>query len=149
MLVANVSDPRRWSCLLVLCLAVLVVGLDITVLNVALPTIATSLRAGTADLQWIVDAYVLAFAGAMMPAGVIGDRLGRRRTLLAGMALFGAASAACALAGSVGELVAARAAMGLGAAAIMPLAIAYVPAARFGTTKLPTVLVTTGAACVP
>ena len=65
----------------------------------------------------------------MLPAGVIGDRLGRRRTLLAGMALFGAASAACALAGSVGELVAARAAMGVGAAAIMPLAIAYVPAA--------------------
>jgi EmrB/QacA subfamily drug resistance transporter len=124
MLVAN-----RWSSLAVLCLAVLVVGLDITVLNVALPTIATALHASTAQLQWIVDAYVLAFAGAMLPAGVIGDRLGRRRTLLGGMALFGVASAACALAGSVGQLVAARAAMGVGAAAIMPLAIAYVPAA--------------------
>jgi EmrB/QacA subfamily drug resistance transporter len=129
MLVTNALDPRRWSCLFVLCLAVLVVGLDITVLNVALPTIAGALRASTAELQWIVDAYVLAFAGAMLPAGVIGDRLGRRRTLLAGMALFGLASAACALAGSVGQLVAARAAMGIGAAAIMPLAIAYVPTA--------------------
>ena len=70
----------------VLCLAVLVVGLDITVLNVALPTIASALDASTAELQWIVDAYVLAFAGAMLPAGLLGDRLGRRRMLLAGMA---------------------------------------------------------------
>jgi EmrB/QacA subfamily drug resistance transporter len=127
MLETNSSD--RWATLAVLCLAVLVVGLDITVLNVALPTIATALDAGTAELQWIVDAYVLAFAGAMLPAGLLGDRLGRRRMLLAGMALFGAASAWSALAGSVGELVAARAAMGIGAAAIMPLAVAYVPAA--------------------
>lgn len=122
------EQTRRWHSLAVLCLAVLVVGLDITVLNVALPTISSALHASTAELQWIVDAYVLAFAGAMLPAGVIGDRLGRRRTLLAGMALFGVASAGCALAGSVGELVAARAAMGVGAAAIMPLALAYVPA---------------------
>jgi EmrB/QacA subfamily drug resistance transporter len=112
----------------VLCLAVLVVGLDITVLNVALPTIAASLHASMAELQWIVDAYVLAFAGAMLPAGLVGDRWGRRRALLGGMALFGAASAWSALAGSVGELIAARAAMGIGAATIMPLAIAYVPA---------------------
>ncbi len=96
--------------------------------NVALPTIATSLGAGTAQLQWIVDAYVLAFAGAMLPAGLLGDRGGRRPALLAEVALFGGASAWSALAGSVGELIAARAAMGVGAAAIMPLAIAYVPA---------------------
>ena len=125
MLGANTS---RWWTLAVLCLAVLVVGLDITVLDVALPTIAASLHASTAELQWIVDAYVLAFAGAMLPAGLLGDRWGRRRVLLAGMAILGAASAWSALAGSVGELIAARAAMGLGAAAIMPLAIAYVPA---------------------
>ena len=122
------TNARRKWVLAVLCLAVLVVGLDITVLNVALPTIATSLGASTAELQWIVDAYVLAFAGAMLPAGLLGDRVGRRRTLLAGMAVFGSASAWSALAGSVGELIAARAAMGVGAAAIMPLAIAYVPA---------------------
>ena len=121
------TNNRNWV-LAVLCLAVLVVGLDITVLNVALPTIATSLGAGTAQLQWIVDAYVLAFAGAMLPAGLLGDRVGRRPALLAGLALFGGASAWSALAGSVGELIAARAAMGVGAAAIMPLAIAYVPA---------------------
>ena len=119
---------RRWATLAVLCLAVTVVGLDITVLNVALPTIAAALGAGTAELQWIVDAYVLAFAGAMLPAGLLGDRLGRRRMLLIGMAVFGAASAWSALAGSAGELIAARAAMGIGAAAIMPLALAYVPA---------------------
>ena len=129
MLETNASDPRRWAVLGVLCLAVLVVGLDITVLNVALPTISSALDASTAELQWIVDAYVLAFAAAMLPAGLLGDRLGRRRVLLAGMAVFGAASAWSALAGSVGELIAARTAMGVGAAAIMPLAIAYVPAA--------------------
>jgi EmrB/QacA subfamily drug resistance transporter len=129
MLVDNTNlDPRRWWLLAVLCLAVLVVGLDITVLNVALPTIATSLHASTADLQWIVDAYVLAFAGVMLPAGLLGDHVGRRRVLLAGMVLFTAASAWSASAGSVGELIAARAAMGAGAATIMPLAIAYVPA---------------------
>jgi EmrB/QacA subfamily drug resistance transporter len=122
------TNALRWWALGVLCLAVLVVGLDITVLNVALPTIAASLHASTAQLQWIVDSYVLAFAGAMLPAGLLGDRWGRRRMLLAGMALFGAASAWSAFSGSIAELIAARAAMGVGAATIMPLAIAYVPA---------------------
>src|SRR3954463_5907026 len=102
MLETNVVvAEHRWSSLAVLCLAALVVGLDITVLNVALPSIAASLGAGTASLQWIVDAYVLAFAGAILPAGLLGDRLGHRHVLLAGLALFGAGSVACALSGSI------------------------------------------------
>ena len=126
MLEANVL-VRRWWSLAALSLGLLVVGLDTTILNVALPTIAGSLHAGTAQLQWIVDAYVLAFAGGMLPAGLLGDRFGRRRVLLIGLGLFGVASAACALAGSAGELIAARIVLGAAAAMIMPLSIATVP----------------------
>jgi EmrB/QacA subfamily drug resistance transporter len=119
-------DPARWWMLGVLCLATLVVGLDITILNVALPTIAHSLNADTAALQWIVDSYALAFAGAMLPAGILGDRLGRKKVLLAGLAFFGVASVWSALAGTSGELVAARTLLGVGAAVVMPLALAFV-----------------------
>src|SRR5919112_2333864 len=105
---ASSSSGHHWPALAMLCAGLTVVGLDVTVLNVALPSIAEALGAGTSSLQWIVDAYVLAFAGAMLPAGLLGDRLGRRRVLLVGLAIFGAGSVACALAGSVGALVAAR-----------------------------------------
>src|SRR3954470_16932882 len=107
MLATN-SMRHRWWSLAALSLGLLVVGLDTTILNVALPTIAGGLNAGTAQLQWIVDAYVLAFAGGMLPAGLLGDRYGRRRVLLIGLGLFGVASAGCALAASAGELIAAR-----------------------------------------
>jgi EmrB/QacA subfamily drug resistance transporter len=114
--------------LAVTCLSVVVVGLDLTVLNIALPDISAALHAGTGDLQWIVDAYSLAFAGVMLPAGVIGDRFGRRRVLLAGLAVFLAASVWSALSVSAGELIAARAVMGLGAATVFPLSLAVVSA---------------------
>jgi EmrB/QacA subfamily drug resistance transporter len=117
-------------------IGLLVVGLDTTILNVALPTIAASLDAGTAQLQWIVDAYVLAFAGGMLPAGLLGDRFGRRRVLLIGLGLFGSSSAACAVAGSAGELIAARIVLGAAAAMIMPLSIATVPV-LFGPQERP------------
>ncbi len=117
-------------------IGLLVVGLDTTILNVALPTIAASLGAGTAQLQWIVDAYVLAFAGGMLPAGLLGDRHGRRRVLLLGLALFGVASAGCALAGSSGQLIVARIVLGTAAAMIMPLSIATVPV-LFGPRERP------------
>lgn len=126
----------RWWMLGATCLGVVVVGLDLTVLNIALPAISAALRAGTADLQWIVNAYSLAFAGAMLPAGVIGDRAGRRRVLLAGLAVFLAASLWCALSGSAGELIAARALMGLGAAIVFPLSLAVV-AATFSDAERP------------
>src|SRR5215469_5437817 len=113
----------------VTCLSVIVVALDLTILNIALPSISTALHASTRDLQWIVDAYSLAFAAVMLPAGLAGDRFGRRRLLLAGLAVFLGASVWCALSASAGELIAARAVMGLGAGIVFPLSLAVVSAA--------------------
>ncbi len=126
---------RKWWMLAATCLSVVVVGLDLTVLNIALPAISAALHAGTADLQWIVDAYSLAFAGVMLSAGVIGDRFGRRRLLLAGLAVFLGASVWCALSVSAGELIAARAVMGLGAGMVFPLSLAIVSAAFGGADR--------------
>ena len=120
---------RRWWMLGVTCLSVVVVSLDLTILNIALPSISTALQASTGDLQWIVDAYSLTFAGVMLTAGVTGDRFGRRRLLLTGLAVFLGASVWCALSQSAGELIAARAVMGLGAGIVFPLSIAVVSAA--------------------
>jgi EmrB/QacA subfamily drug resistance transporter len=119
-------QTRRWWLLGVTCLSVLAVALDLTVLNNALPKISADLHAGTGDLQWIVDAYSLAFAGAMLAAGLAGDRYGRKRLLLAGLAVFLGASVWCALSASAGELIAARAVLGLGAAIVFPLSLAVV-----------------------
>ena len=127
---------RRWWMLGVTCLSVIVINLDLTILNIALPAISAALHAGTGDLQWLVDAYALVFAGVMLPAGMLGDRLGRKRLLLAGLAVFLAASLWCALSTSAGELIAARALMGLGAGIVFPLSLAVVSAA-FGDADRP------------
>jgi len=121
------TGTRKWLALAALALSGLVVGLDLTVLNLALPTLATSLHASTSGLQWFVDSYSLVFAAVLLPAGLLGDRYGRKRLLLAALVLFGAASVACAYAPSTGALIAARAALGLGAAFIVPLSIAVIP----------------------
>jgi EmrB/QacA subfamily drug resistance transporter len=113
-------DPRRWKALGVLSLSLLVISLDNTILNVALPTIRTDLEATSSQLQWIVDAYLLVFAGLLLSAGSLGDRFGRRRTLFTGLAVFGIGSLCAALSGGSTELIASRALMGIGAAAIMP-----------------------------
>jgi len=126
----------RWWMLGVTCLSVIVINLDLTILNIALPAISAALHAGTGDLQWLVDAYALVFAGVMLPAGLLGDRLGRKRLLLAGLAVFLAASLWCALSTSAGELIAARALMGLGAGIVYPLSLAVVSAA-FGDDDRP------------
>src|SRR5215472_9158770 len=118
----------QWWMLGVTCLTVIVVTLDLTILNIALPAISAALHAGTGDLQWLVDAYTLVFAGVMLPAGMAGDRLGRKRLLLAGLAVFLAASLWCAVSVSSGELIAARALMGLGAGIVFPLSLAVVSA---------------------
>jgi EmrB/QacA subfamily drug resistance transporter len=120
----------------VTCLSVIVISLDLTILNIALPAISTALHAGTSDLQWLVDAYALVLAGTMLPAGMLGDRVGRKRLLLAGLAVFLAASLWCALSVSAGELIAARALMGLGAGIAFPLSLAVVSAA-FGDDDRP------------
>src|SRR5215510_14691439 len=119
----DAAGTRRWWALIGLALAVLVVGLDLTVLNLALPTLAADLNASTSDLQWFVDAYTLVLAAVLLPAGLLGDRYGRKKVLLISLALFGVASLACAYSGSAGALIAARALLGLGAAAILPLSV--------------------------
>jgi EmrB/QacA subfamily drug resistance transporter len=127
---------RRWWMLGVTSLSVVVVALDLTILNIALPAISAALHAGTGDLQWIVDAYSLTFAGVMLPAGLAGDRFGRKRLLLAGLAVFLAASVWCALSVSAGELIAARAVLGLGAGIVFPVSLAVVSEA-FGDAERP------------
>lgn len=110
----------RWWTLAVLCLSSSLVVVANTVVNVALPTIGGELSASAGELQWIVEAYLLTFAGLLLASGALGDRYGRRLSLVAGLVVFGAASALGAFAGSGGELIAARAVMGVGAAMIMP-----------------------------
>jgi EmrB/QacA subfamily drug resistance transporter len=112
--------PRRWQALAVLALSLLVVCVDNTILNVALPTIREDLDASSSDLQWIVDSYLLVFAGLLLAAGSLGDRFGRKRALFAGMSIFGLGSLLAAISGGATELIASRALMGVGAAAIMP-----------------------------
>ncbi|HEX3947528.1 MAG TPA: MFS transporter [Acidimicrobiales bacterium] len=114
------GHPRRRAILLVLCLSLLVVTIDNTILNTALPTLARDLHAGTSALQWIVDGYTLCFAALLIPAGALGDRFGRRRMLIGGLALFALGSLAAAFAANGGTLIADRVLMGLGAAFVMP-----------------------------
>jgi MFS transporter, DHA2 family, multidrug resistance protein len=118
---------RRWWAAAALALSGVVIGVDATVLSLALPTLATDLHASTADLQWFIDAYLLVLGAMMLPAGLLGDRFGRKRLLLAALALFGLGSLACAYATTSGQLIAARAVLGLAAAFILPLSLAVLP----------------------
>ncbi|HLH81921.1 MAG TPA: DHA2 family efflux MFS transporter permease subunit [Trebonia sp.] len=118
--------PARWLALAVLCLSLLMVNLDNTVLNVALPTLVRDLNATTTQLQWIVDAYVLVFAGLLLTAGSLADRVGRKKVFLTGLAAFAAGSTWAAFSGSVGMLIAARASMGIGGALMMPSTLALI-----------------------
>ena len=122
------GHPRRRQILLVLCLSLLVVVIDNTILNTALPTLARVLHAGTSSLQWITDAYTLCFAALLIPAGALGDRYGRRRSLLGGLAVFALGSVAAALAPGTGMLIGARVVMGLGAAFVMPATLSILNA---------------------
>jgi EmrB/QacA subfamily drug resistance transporter len=115
-----VGAGRSWAVLAVLCVSLLVVSLDNTVLNVALPTLVRDLRATDTQLQWIVDAYAIVFAGFLLVAGSLGDRLGRKWIYMAGLIVFAAGSAFSAFSGSPDRLIGARAFMGIGSAAIMP-----------------------------
>jgi EmrB/QacA subfamily drug resistance transporter len=121
------SSPKRWWALVAIVLCTLTLGFDLTILNVALPTLAADLDAGTSELQWIVDAYVLVFAGLLLPMGALGDRFGRRRLLLIGLVLFGAASVLAVVADGAGQVIAARTLMGVGAAIMTPLTMAIIP----------------------
>jgi MFS transporter, DHA2 family, multidrug resistance protein len=118
---------RRWWALGSLTLAVLAVGLDATILSVALPTLGQSLDASTGQLQWFVAAYTLVFAAALVPGGMLGDRYGRKKMLLLSLVVFGAASVTCALAPSAGAFIAARALLGLGGALMLPTVLGLLP----------------------
>lgn len=120
-------DPRRWWALGALVASMLVLGFDMTILNVALPTMARDLGASTGEQQWMADAYVVVFASLMLPAGLLGDRFGRRRMLITGLGVFLAGSLAGALVSDVTWVIVARALMGVGGALVMPLALAVLP----------------------
>ena len=122
------GHPLRRRILLVLCLSLLIVVIDNTILNTALPTLARVLHAGTSSLQWITDAYTLCFAALLIPAGALGDRFGRRRSLIAGLIVFALGSAAAAFASGTGELIGARVVMGLGATFVMPATLSILNA---------------------
>jgi DHA2 family multidrug resistance protein-like MFS transporter len=125
---AMASGRRRWWALGALAVSSLVVGLDLTVLNLALPTLAVSLHITNGGvLQWFVVSYSLVFAAMLLPGGLLGDRFGRKKLLLVALVVFGAASLACAYSTSAGQLIAARALLGLGAAFILPLSVAVIP----------------------
>ncbi len=120
------GPANRWTVLLVLCVSLLFVALDATVLHVAIPAVTEALRPGPVQLLWIVDAYPLAAASLLILFGTLGDRVGRRRVLLIGYALFGVASAAAALASDAPVLITARAVLGVGGAMIMPATLSIV-----------------------
>jgi EmrB/QacA subfamily drug resistance transporter len=122
------GHPRRRQILLVLCLSLLIVVIDNTILNTALPTLARVLHAGTSSLQWITDAYTLCFAALLIPAGALGDRYGRRRSLLGGLAVFAGGSAMAAFSSGTGMLITGRVVMGLGAAFVMPATLSILNA---------------------
>ncbi|HEY4332223.1 MAG TPA: MFS transporter, partial [Ilumatobacteraceae bacterium] len=117
---STAASDQRWAVLAVLCLALLVTGIDGTIVNVALPTLVRDLNASSSQLQWIVDAYTIVFASFLLIAGNTGDRLGRKTSFVLGLAVFGGGSFACSLVSSAGALIAFRAVQGFGAAFIMP-----------------------------
>lgn len=123
---AKERHPQRWLILGVICLAQLTVLLDNTVLNVAIPSLGTELGATTSDIQWMINAYALVQSGLLLTAGSAADRYGRKRMLLVGLALFGAGSCSAAFAHSAGQLIAARAGMGIGGALLMTTTLAVV-----------------------
>jgi EmrB/QacA subfamily drug resistance transporter len=120
------SVRQRWTVLAVCALSMFLVGLDTTIVNVGLPAIGRGLGAGTSSLEWVVDAYTVVLASLLISSGALADRFGRRRFFQVGLAVFGTASLACALAPSLGALVAARAVQGAGASMLSPVALAIV-----------------------
>src|SRR2546421_1972374 len=117
---------RRWTALILLCVAQFVVVLDASIVNVALPSIGKGLNFSEADLPWVVNAYVIAFGGFLLLGGRAADLLGRRRVFMVGLAVVGIASLAAGFSATQGQLIAARAAQGLGAAIVSPAALSIV-----------------------
>src|SRR5271170_2172008 len=120
------TNQRQRALLVLVCLAQFMVILDISIVNVTLPSIRDGLHFSTTGLQWVVNAYTLTFAGFLLLGGRASDLLGRRRVFMGGVALFVISSLACALAGSRGLLIGARTLQGLGGAVIAPASLAII-----------------------
>jgi EmrB/QacA subfamily drug resistance transporter len=120
------ADSRRWIVLGVMCLSLLLIVMDNTIVNVAIPTLQRDLGASTSQLQWVVDSYILVFAGLLLTMGALGDRFGRRGALAIGLAIMGGASVLSSFADSADQLIATRAIMGIGAALIMPATLSII-----------------------
>jgi EmrB/QacA subfamily drug resistance transporter len=123
---AHAPDPRRWQALALVCVAFFMTVLDVSIVNVALPSIKTSLNVSENTLQWVLIAYTITFGGLLLLGGRAADLLGRRRMFMIGMAVFSASSLVCGFAGSIGVLIAARAVQGVGAAIISPATLAII-----------------------
>src|SRR3984957_9740505 len=117
------------------CMSVVIISLDSTVVNVALAPISSDLGATTTQLQWVSDAYLVTYAGLLLLAGGVGDRVGHKRLLIAGLAVFGAGSVLASVSGSIGVLIAWRAFLGAGAAAIMPASLAVLTSVFSGQRR--------------
>src|SRR5438067_8428062 len=123
---STTPDPRRWRALALVCVAFFMTILDVSIVNVALPSIGRSLHASNESLQWVITAYAITFGGFLLLGGRAADLLGRRRMFIIGLTFFSAASLACGFASSLGVLVAARAVQGLGAAVISPATLSII-----------------------
>jgi EmrB/QacA subfamily drug resistance transporter len=126
----NVTEPlshrRRVAILAICCMSLLIVGMDVTIVNIALPSVRRDLHTSVSGLQWTLDAYTLVLASLLLLAGSTADRVGRKRTFQAGLTLFGASSLMCSLAPSVGWLIAARALQGIGGSMLNPVAMSII-----------------------
>jgi EmrB/QacA subfamily drug resistance transporter len=120
------TDPRRWWTLAVLCTSLVLITIDTTILNVAIPTLGRTVATSTGELQWIVDAYTVVFAGLLLTCGGLGDRFGRRRALAAGLVVFAVGCLASAIVTTAGWLIAMRALTGAGAALIFPATLSII-----------------------
>jgi EmrB/QacA subfamily drug resistance transporter len=123
---ATLSGQRRWWTLFIICVGLMVITIDNTILNVAIPTLSRTLHASNSQLQWIVDAYTLVFAGLLLTAGSLGDRFGRKKALALGLSLFALGSLLSATATTAHQLIATRAFMGVGGAFIMPATLSII-----------------------
>ncbi|HLX32813.1 MAG TPA: MFS transporter [Gaiellaceae bacterium] len=123
---ASGPDPRRWLALALVCVAFFMTVLDVSIVNVALPSIGRALHFSSTGLQWVITAYAITFGGFLLLGGRAGDILGRKRMFLVGVALFSLASLVCGLAGSTGVLISARAVQGLGAAIVSPATLSII-----------------------
>jgi MFS family permease len=123
---AALIHQRRWKILRVLALSLVIIGLDNTILNVALPSLQEHFDASGSTLQWMVDSYLVSFAGLLLTLGMLGDRFGRKRALQTGIALFGLSSLAVLFVETSTQLIAVRALMGVGGALIMPATLSII-----------------------